>query len=70
MARIENQPKVILTQEEKETLIKAQDILSNLGVCDDNGQIFCQIDNYESEWYWIDTALERLINISEVEKNG
>lgn len=67
MARIENQPKVILTQEEKETLMKAQDILSNLGVCDDNGQIFCQIDNYESEWYWIDTALERLINISEVE---
>jgi hypothetical protein len=67
MARIENQPKVILTQEERETLRKAQDILSNLGVCDDNGEIFCQIDNYESEWYWIDTALERLVNISEVE---
>lgn len=69
MARIENKPKVILTQEEKETLMKAQDILSNLGVCDDNNDIFNQCDNYESEWYWIDTFIINLVDISEVEEN-
>lgn len=67
MARIENQPKVILTQEEREILRKAQKIVNELWDTDNNGQVFCQIDNYDTEWGWIDTALERLVNISEVE---
>lgn len=65
MARIENQPKVILTQEEKETLIKAQRIIIELGTGDSGGDIFCKCDNDESEWYWIDTFIENLVNISE-----
>ena len=68
MARIENQPKVILTQEERETLRKTQQIINELWDTDNNAQIFCEIDNYESEWCWIDTALERLVDISEVEE--
>ena len=67
MAKIENQPKVVLTQEEREILRKAQKIMDELWGDDDNGQIFCQIDNYDSEWGWIITTLENLINISEVE---
>ena len=67
MARIENQPKVILTQKERETLRQTQKIINELYDTDKSGEIFCQIDNCESEWCWIDTALERLVNISEVE---
>ena len=65
MARIEQHPKVILSQEEKEILIKAQRIIIELGVSDNGGEIFCACENDESEWYWIDDFLEKLINISE-----
>jgi hypothetical protein len=67
MARIENQPKVILTQEERETLRKAQRIIVELGTSDCEDEIFCKCDNDESEWYWIDTFIEKLVNISERE---
>ena len=70
MARIENKPKVILTQEEIETLRKTQNIICELWNDDKNGKIFDQIDNYESEWGWINTALEKIVEISEVENNG
>jgi hypothetical protein len=67
MARIENHPKVILTQEEREILRKAQRIIIELGTSDSGGDIFCKCDNDESEWYWIDEFIERVVNISEVE---
>ena len=70
MARIENKPKVFLTQEEVEILRKAQKIINELWDTDTNNgnsEIFCQIDNFETDWSWIDTALENLIDISEVE---
>lgn len=67
MARIENHPKVILTQEEREILIKAQRIFNDLCVHDDNSYVFNRCDNNESKWYWIDDFIERLGNISEVE---
>lgn len=69
MARIEIYPKVILTEEEKETLRRARNIINELWDTDidNDNRIFYQIDNYETEWSWIDTALERLVNISEVE---
>ena len=67
MARIENQPKLFLTQEERETLRKAQSIFNELDAEDKNGDIFSQCDNYESEWCWVDNFIETLVNISEVE---
>ena len=67
MARIENQPKVVLTEEELEILRKARDIFNELDTEDKNGDIFSQCDNYESEWCWIDTFIEKLENICEVE---
>ena len=67
MAKIENQPKVILTQEEREILRKAQSIFNELDTEDKNGDIFNQCDNYESEWCWVDILIENLVSISEVE---
>lgn len=69
MARIENHPKVILTQEEKKILRKTQDIFNELSAEDKNGVFFNQCDNYENEWSWIDIFIENLIDISEVEEN-
>lgn len=70
MARIEQQPKVILTQEEREILRQAQRIIIELGANDDGGYIYDNCDNNESEWYWIDEFIEILVNTSEVEQNG
>lgn len=67
MARIENRPKVILTQEEREILRKAQDIFNKLDVGDKNGDVFSQCSTYEDEWSWLDDFIENLVNISEVE---
>lgn len=67
MARIEQHPKVILSQEEIDILMKTQRILIELGTSDNGGEIFCVCDNDESEWYWMDYFLEKLIKISEVE---
>lgn len=67
MAKIVNQPKVVLTQEEVSILRKAQDIFSTLDDEDENGNIFSKCDNCNNEWYWIDFFIENLINISEVE---
>ncbi len=67
MAKIENQPKVFLTQEEREILRKAQNIFNELSADDTNGDIFSQCDNYDSEWCWVDNFIETLISISEVE---
>ena len=69
MARIENHPKVILTQEEIETLRKARYIIITLENEDNGNYIFDSCDNCDSEWYWVDTFIENLMNISEVEKN-
>ena len=67
MARIENKPKVFLTQEEIEILRKTRDIVNELDAEDKNADIFCQCDNYDSEWCWVDSFIENLISISEVE---
>ena len=67
MAKIENQPKVFLTQKERETLRKTQSIFNELNAEDKNGDIFSLCDNYESEWCWVDNFMETLLSISEVE---
>ena len=70
MAKIKKEPKVILTQEERETLNKTRKILAELGVDDSNGYIFDSCDNDESEIWWVERFLAKLINMSEVENNG
>lgn len=67
MAKIENQPKVILTKEEVDTLKKAQKILSQIGAEDYHGDIFKKCDNFDSEWFFIESVLCELVDIAEVE---
>ena len=68
MARIENHPRVILTQEERETLRQTKKIMVELDTSDSNNDIFCACDNYSSEWEWIEDFIEKLVNMSEVEE--
>ena len=67
MAKIENQPKLILTQDEREILRKAQIIFNELEVYDKDAEIYYQCDNYIGKWGWLGNFIERLITISEVE---
>ena len=69
MAKIENQPKVILTQAEIAILNETRKILTKLNIDDDDGYIFDKCDNCDIAWYWIDTFIKNLVNISEVEQN-
>ena len=67
MAKIENQPKVVLTQDEREILRKAQIIFNELEVDDKDAEIYYQCDIYNGKWCWLGEFIERLITISEVE---
>lgn len=67
MARIESHPKVILTQKEIAILNETRKILTEIGIDDNGGYIYDSCDNEESEFWWIERFLEKLINISEVE---
>ena len=49
-----------------EVLTKAQRIIIELCADDSGSDIFCACDNDESEWDWIDTFMEKLVNMSEV----
>lgn len=69
MARIENQPKVILTQGEIAILNETRKILTEIAIDDNSGYVYDNCDNGESEIWWIERFLEKLINISEVRKN-
>lgn len=67
MARIENKPKIFLTQKEREILRRTQVIFETLSCGDDNGDVFDELDNTDSNFCWMSTAIEKLINMSEVE---
>ena len=70
MARIESHPKVILTQGEIEIINETRKILTEIGMDDTSGYIYDNCDNDESNFWWVERFLEKLINISEVERNG
>jgi hypothetical protein len=67
MAKIKNQPTVILTKEERETLNKTRKILAEIGASDSDGFVYDSCDNDESEIWWIERFLAKLINMSEIE---
>ena len=69
MAKVVTRKQLLLTSEEKETLKKARVIFQELDEEDSGGEIFCQADNYETEWYWLVKFIENLVLNSEVEKN-
>ena len=67
MVRVENNPKVILTQEEVEILSKATRIISDIHTEDIKESVYDSCDSCETGWYFIEEFLENLINISEIE---
>jgi hypothetical protein len=67
MAKVETRKQLLLTNEEKETLSKAKSIFLKIDEEDYCGEIFCQADNYETEWAWLINFIENLICDSEEE---
>ena len=65
MAKVETKRQLVLTSEEKETLRKARIIFLDIDTEDIGGEIFCQADNYDTEWDWLINFIENLINNSE-----
>lgn len=65
MARVETRKQLLLTNEEKETLRKARIIFLKIDEEDYGGEIFCQADNYATEWEWVINFIENLICNSE-----
>ena len=60
MAKIVRTVKVELTDEEKETLLKASQILDELAEEDGADELFEIMDNYDSGIYYISCALDNL----------
>ena len=65
MAKVETKRQLFLTNEEIETLRKARIIFLEIDEEDCGGEIFCQADNYESEWNWLINFIENLVSNSE-----
>ena len=65
MAKVETRKQLLLTSEEKETLRKARIIFLEIDEEDSGGEIFCQADNYDSEWDWLINFIDNLIINSE-----
>ena len=66
MAKVETRKQLLLTSEEIETLRKARKIFIDIDTEDIGGEIFCQADNYDTEWAWLVDFIDNLINNSEV----
>ena len=60
MARIRRTVKVELTDEEKEILLKASQILDELADEDGADEVYEMMDNYDSGIYYISCALDNL----------
>ena len=60
MARIRRIVKVKLSEEEKEILLKASQILNELAEEDGADEVFEIMDNYDSGLYFISCALDNL----------
>jgi hypothetical protein len=65
MAKVETRQQLLLTSEEVETLRKARIIFLEINTQDSGGEIFCQADNYDTEWDWLINFIENLIFNSE-----
>ncbi len=65
MAKVEIKKQLLLTPEEMETLRKAKLLFLDIDGQDGCGDIFCQADNYETEWDWLINFIDNLIDNSE-----
>ena len=60
MARIRTTVKVELSEEEKEILYKASQILDELAEEEGADELFEMVDNFDSEFYYLSSALDNL----------
>ena len=60
MAKIRRTVKVDLTDEEKDILLKASQILDELAEEDGADEVFEMMDNFDSELYYLSRALDNL----------
>ena len=67
MAKVETIKQLHLNATEMDILLKAKQVLLDIEEEDTGGEIFCQADNYESEWCWLIQFINNLIHNSEVE---
>ena len=67
MAKVETRKQLLLTSEEVETLRKARIIFLEIEDKDIGGELFCQADNYETEWCWLTEFIDILIHNAEVD---
>lgn len=67
MAKVINEPKLILNHKEFDTLMEARKIIIDIADQDKDGAIFSQVDNFDSEFWFIVTAIENLESIARVE---
>lgn len=66
MAKVETRKQLLLTNEEVEILRKAKTVFLDIDKEDCGGEIFCQADNYDTEWDWLINFINNLIDNSEV----
>ena len=60
MARIRTTVKVELSEEEKEILYKASQILDELAEEEGADELFEMVDNFDSGFYYLSSALDNL----------
>ena len=66
MAKVETRRQLLLTSEEMEVLRKAKTLFLDIDTEDIGGEIFCQADNYETEWDWLINFINNLMDNGEV----
>ena len=66
MAKVETRRQLLLTSEEMEVLRKAKALFLDIDTEDIGGEIFCQADNYDTEWDWLVEFINNLMDNSEV----
>ena len=66
MAKVETRRQLLLTSEEMEVLRKAKSLFLDIDTEDCGGEIFCQADNYDTEWGWLINFIDNLMSNSEV----
>ena len=67
MAKVETIKQLHLSTTEIDILLKAKQVLLDIEEEDEDGEIFCQADNYENEWCWLTQFINNLIQISKGE---
>ena len=65
MAKVETRRQLLLSSEEVEVLRKAKALFLDIDTEDIGGEIFCQADNYETEWDWVINFINNLMDNSE-----